>query len=109
MNANFKMKYLAGGDDYFGPNLGGATIYTNVRKGYTTECPNVGALLKNLVFSLKMENEIMGSILNDNMEADKAAIAWIKANPAILGSWLKGVTTRQGGDGLAAVKSALGL
>jgi len=109
MNANFDMKYLDGGDDFFGPNLGGATIYTNVRKGYTTECPNVGALLKNLVFTLKMENEIMGAILNDNIEADKAATTWIKANPGVLNTWLKGVTTQKGGNGLAAVKSALGL
>ncbi len=109
MNANFDMKYLEGGDDFFGPNLGGATIYTNVRKGYTAECPNVGALLKNLVFSLKMENEIMGAILNDGTEADKAAATWIKANPAILDTWLKGVKTTKDGDGLAAVKSALGL
>ncbi len=109
MNANFDMKYLEGGDDFFGPNLGGATIYTNVRKGYTAECPNVGALLKNLVFSLKMENEIMGAILNDGTEADKAATTWIKANPAILDTWLKGVKTTKDADGLAAVKSALGL
>jgi len=109
MNANFEMKYLEGGDDFFGPNLGGATIYTNVRKGYTMECPNVGALLKNLVFTLKMENEIMGAILNDGKEAEKAATTWIKANPAVLGTWLKGVTTQKGGDGMAAVKSALGL
>ncbi len=109
MNANFEMKYLQGGDDFFGPNLGGATIYTNVRKGYATECPNVGSLLKNLVFSLKMENEIMGAILNDGAEAEKAATTWIKANPVILATWLKGVSTRKGGDGMAAVKSALGL
>jgi len=110
MNSNFEMKYLEGGDDFFGPNLGGATIYTNVRKGYTAECPNVGALLKNLVFNLKMENEIMGAILNDGTEADKAATTWIKANPSILDTWLKGVKTRKGdSNGLAAVKSALGL
>ncbi len=109
MNANFKMSYLSGGDDFFGPNFGGATVYTNVRKGYAEECPNVGALLKNLVFSLKMENEIMGSILNDSVEPDKAATAWIKANPAVLDKWLKGVKTKSDGDGLAAVKSALGL
>lgn len=109
MNANFEMKYLTGGDDFFGPNLGGATIYTNVRKGYTTECPNVGTLLKNLVFSLQMENEIMGAILNDSVEAEKAATTWIKTNPAVLGTWLKGVTTKKGDDGMAAVKKALGL
>src|SRR5690606_23323904 len=55
MNANFEMAYLDGGDDVFGPNYGGATVHTNVRKGLTTECPNLGKLLTNMVFSLKME------------------------------------------------------
>jgi ABC-type proline/glycine betaine transport system substrate-binding protein len=31
MNANFKMTYLTGGDDFFGPNFGGATVDTNTR------------------------------------------------------------------------------
>ncbi len=46
MNANFDMAYLSGGDDVFGPDYGGATVYTNVRKGYVDDCPNVGKLLK---------------------------------------------------------------
>ena len=109
MNANFKMGYLTGGDAIFGPNLGGATVYTNTRAGYVSECPNVGALLKNLKFTLAMENEIMGAILNDKIDADKAATAWLKKHPAVLGGWLKGVTTRDGADALAAVRNALGL
>jgi glycine betaine/proline transport system substrate-binding protein len=32
MNASFEMAYLSGGDEIFGPNFGGATVYTNVRK-----------------------------------------------------------------------------
>jgi len=109
MNANFKMSYLSGGDDFFGPNFGGAEVYTNTRKGYSDECKNVGALLKNLEFSLAMENEIMGAILNDDEDPDKAAMAWIKKNPAVLDKWLAGVKTLDGKDGLAAVKSSLGL
>jgi glycine betaine/proline transport system substrate-binding protein len=35
MNANFDLTYLTGGDDFFGPNLGGATVYTNTRAGFT--------------------------------------------------------------------------
>ncbi len=31
MNSNVEMEYLAGGDDFFGPNYGGANVYTNVR------------------------------------------------------------------------------
>ena len=109
MNANFDMSYLTGGDDYFGPNLGGATVYTNTRAGYVDACPNVGALLKNLKFSLAMENEIMGAILNDGEDPNDAAKAWLKANPDVLAGWLAGVKTRDGGDGMAAVKAALGL
>jgi hypothetical protein len=57
MNVKYDMVYLTGGDDYFGPNFGGATVHTNVRAGYTQECPNVGKLLANLKFELKLENE----------------------------------------------------
>ncbi|MDR6757670.1 glycine betaine/proline transport system substrate-binding protein [Mycoplana sp. BE70] len=109
MNANFKLTYLAGGDDVFGPNYGGATVLTNVRKGYTTECPNVGQFLKNLTFSLQMENEIMGKILNDGQAPDTAATEWLKANPSVIEPWLAGVTAKDGSDGLAAVKASLGL
>ncbi len=109
MNANFKMTYLTGGDDFFGPNLGGAIVATNTRKGYVAECPNTGKLLQNLAFSLQMENEIMGAILNDGTDPKEAASAWLKANPDTLGPWLDGVTAKDGGEGLAAVKSALGL
>ncbi|WP_097803685.1 choline ABC transporter substrate-binding protein [Pelagimonas varians] len=109
MNANYDLTYLTGGDDYFGPNLGGATVATNTRAGYVAECPNVGALLTNLEFTLAMENEIMGAILDDGQDPDEAATAWIKANPGALDGWLAGVTTKDGGDGMAAVKGALGL
>ena len=109
MNANFELTYLSGGDDWFGPDFGGATVYTNTRAGYVDECPNVGALLNNLEFTLPMENEIMGAILDDGEEAGAAAKSWLAAHPDILDSWLAGVKTKDGADGMAAVKSALGL
>ncbi len=109
MNANFELTYLAGGDDWFGPDFGGATVYTNVRAGYTSECANVGKLLGNLEFSLAMENQIMGAILNDGEEPADAAAAWLQVNPGILDDWLAGVASFTGGDGVAAVKAHLGL
>jgi glycine betaine/proline transport system substrate-binding protein len=39
MNANFEMTYLTGGDDWFGPDLGGATVYTNTRAGLCRRMP----------------------------------------------------------------------
>ncbi|MGV8987996.1 MAG: choline ABC transporter substrate-binding protein [Cypionkella sp.] len=107
MNANFKMTYLTGGDDFFGPNLGGATVYTNTRAGYVAECPNVGKFLTNLDFSLEMENAIMGSILNDGTDPAVAAKAWLAKNPDVIAPWLDGVTTKDGGDATAAVMAAL--
>ncbi|SLN16815.1 Glycine betaine/carnitine transport binding protein GbuC precursor [Pseudoruegeria aquimaris] len=109
MNANFEMGYLTGGDDFFGPNLGGASVFTNTRAGYVEECPNVGKLLMNLEFSLAMENEIMGAILNDGADPQDAASAWLAAHPDAFMAWLDGVTTKDGGDAVAAVKAALGM
>ena len=108
MNANFELAYLEGGDDVFGPNLGGATVHTNVRAGYLEECPNVGKFLENLSFTLAMENEIMGAILDDGAQPNDAARDWLKQNPDVLGGWLEGVTTFEGGEAQAAVKEALG-
>jgi glycine betaine/proline transport system substrate-binding protein len=109
MNKNFDMTYLSGGDEVFGPNYGGATVYTNVRAGYLEECPNVGQLLKNLKFTLDMENEIMGGILDDGEEPDAAAGSWLAEHPEVLEAWLQGVTTLEGEPGLPAVKEHLGM
>jgi glycine betaine/proline transport system substrate-binding protein len=109
MNAKFTLTYLSGGDDFFGPNFGGADVYTNTRKGYSRDCPNMGKLLSNLQFTLAMENEIMAAILDDGQDPDDAATAWLKSNANVLEGWLNGVTTLDGGNALAAVKGSLGL
>ena len=107
MNANLRMTYLSGGDDIFGPDFGGATVFTNTRAGYVEECPNIGALLNNLEFTLPMENEIMGKILDMGEDPEDAAREWLTQNPDVLDLWLVGVTTVDGEDGLAAAKAAL--
>jgi len=106
MNSNFKVTYLTGGEEWFGAE---GDVYTNTRAGYVTECPNVGKFLQNLSFTLAMENEIMGAILNDGEDAEDASTAWLKANADAIRPWLDGVTTADGGDAMAAVSSALGL
>jgi glycine betaine/proline transport system substrate-binding protein len=110
MNANFKMKYLTGGDDLFGPNMGAAVVNSTVRRGYLAECPNVGKLVKQLKFEVGMENEIMGEILNKSVDAKVAAVAYVKAHPDVIKGWFDGVTTFDGkGPALDAVKKGLGL
>ena len=105
--ANFQLTYLTGGDDLFGPNFGGAEVRTNTRKGLAEECPNLGRFLTNLKFTLEMENEVMAAILDDGKAPDAAARAWLAAHPDTVAAWLDGVTTRDGGDAVAAVQTAL--
>ena len=106
MNSAIDITYLTGGEEWFGAE---GSVYTNTRAGFSAECPNLGTFLQNLSFTLPMENEIMGAILNDGADPREAATAWLKENPAVLDTWLAGVTTKDGGDPAAAVRAALGL
>ena len=104
MNMRFDMRYLSGGDAVFGPNFGGATIYTNVRAGYANACPNLGRLLKNLKFTLAGESQMMDAILNQHQQPEVAATAWLKANPKTVSAWLEGVSTFNGQPALTALR-----
>ncbi|MDX2308354.1 MAG: choline ABC transporter substrate-binding protein [Hyphomicrobium sp.] len=99
-----KIAYLDGmGDSGFGA----AQVLTVTRAGYTTECPNVGKLLTNLKFNLKMEGEMMAPVLKDGADPKATALAWLKANPDAATPWLAGVNTIDGSDSVAALKAAL--
>jgi glycine betaine/proline transport system substrate-binding protein len=97
--------YLSG---FEADGFGEAKINALTRPGYTTDCANMGKLLANLKFELNMESAIMETILAGK-DGETAANEWLKANPAVLDTWLAGVTTFDGQDGAAAVKKALGL
>jgi len=103
MNMRFDLKYLAGGDEVFGPNYGGATIYTVTRKGYSAECPNMGRLLANLKFTLRGESEMMAAILDRHEAPEIAATEWLKANPTATKAWLEGVLTFEGRPAVSAL------
>lgn len=106
MNSNFDVTYLTGGEEWFGAE---GDVYTNTRAGYVAECPNVGKMLENLEFSLGMENEIMGAILDGGEEADDAARTWLTANIEAVEPWLAGVTSKDGADAYATLKHAFGM
>lgn len=108
MNTEHQIEYLSGGDEYFGPDFGGAEVFTLARKGWPEACPNAAKLFSQMTFEVGMENELMGAILGGE-EPKAAAQAWLKANPSALTPWLDGVTTLDGQPGEAAVKTALGL
>ncbi len=109
MNTKYKIKYLDDPTDTFGPHNGEESVLTDVRSGYLAACPNVGTLLKNLHFSLPIEDSLMNDILNNGKDPSEAAETWLKANPDAWSAWLANVTTIDGKPGLAAVKSSLDL
>ena len=106
MNVRFDIRYLSGGDAVFGPNFGGATIYTLTRRGYSAECPNVGRLLRNLHFTLRQESEMMGLILDRHEQPATAAQEWLQAHPDVVRSWLDGVLTFDGKPSDGVLKAA---
>jgi glycine betaine/proline transport system substrate-binding protein len=107
MNVEFSIQYLPGGDAYFGPNEGEATIYVNTRAGYAAECPNVALLLGQFRLSVTDENQMMYKVQVGHQPAMDVAAAWLKANPSWVESTLKGVTTTGGKPGAPAVQAAL--
>jgi len=106
MNLQFDLRYLSGGDAVFGPDYGGASVFTLTRAGYSAQCPNVGRLLKNLEFSVRGESEVMDAILNRHQLPQTAAEAWMQAHPQVVAGWLEGVSTF---DGRPVPSSALGI
>jgi glycine betaine/proline transport system substrate-binding protein len=108
MNLRWRLTYLSGGDEWFGPNDGGAVVWTTARRGYTRECANSGRFLRNLRFDLDLENTLMDAILSGHLEPREAARSWLVQHPDRLEQWLDGVTTVTGGPARAAVKARLG-
>lgn len=108
MNLEFKMTYLAGGDEVFGPDYGAATVYTVTAPDYAARCPNAAKLISNMRFDIDMVSEIMGGVLN-KQDPLVLAKAWIKKNPGWLDTWLAGVTTFEGADAVSASRTYFGI
>jgi glycine betaine/proline transport system substrate-binding protein len=108
MNMRFDLRYLTGGDATFGPNYGGDSVFTTTRAGYSAECPNVGRLLKNLKFTTRGESEMMDAILNQHLQPDVAAGAWLKSHAALVVQWLDGVRSFDGRPALLAMQDITG-
>ena len=109
MNTKFHLTYLSGGDAYFGPNYGGATVNTVTRAGFAGQCTNLARLFQQLTFNVDLENQIITNVLQNKVDINTAASNALKGNPALLNTWLKGVTTTNGSDGLQAVQAQLGM
>ncbi|PCE32435.1 choline ABC transporter substrate-binding protein [Burkholderia ubonensis] len=107
MNTKFHLTYLAGGDTYFGPNYGGATVNTVARAGFADQCANLARLFRQMTFTVDIENRMIADMLNHKTPAPLAARHALQAEPSLVALWLDGVTTAAGAPGLPAVRAAL--
>ncbi len=109
MNQIIDMKYLTGSTaDTFGENDGTATVYTNIRRGFAEEQPNVALFLKDFIFPIPMMNEISSMLKNDKkLKHAEAGLTWIKQHPEIYRGWLKRVKTVDGKPALPVFEAYL--
>jgi glycine betaine/proline transport system substrate-binding protein len=109
MNEIIDMKYLTGSTgETFGENDGTATVYTNIRKGFDTERPNVARFLKNYIFPISMINEISLMLQNNKqLKHGDAGIAYLKDHPEVYRDWLNGVETADGKPALPVFEATL--
>ncbi|KUY73997.1 choline ABC transporter substrate-binding protein [Burkholderia sp. RF4-BP95] len=107
MNTKFHLTYLSGGDAYFGPNYGGATVNTVTRPGFAGQCANLARLFRQMTFSVDVENRMIADMLDNKTSPALAAQHVLKADPALVEGWLDGVTTASGTPALPAVRAAL--
>lgn len=118
MNINFEMEFLHGGEDYWGPDQGAATVRTISRNGYGWKCENVGQFLENYTFTVEEQARMGDFIMNEGMDYDEAGRALIEEQPELLERWFaEGGTYKTGAirtaDGeeraLPVMREALGL
>ena len=109
MNVRFHLTYLAGGDQYFGPNGGQGTVYTLGRPGLAEQCPNLAHLFSQIKFTVDLENALMAPVADGSVQAPQEAEAYFKQHPQLLQEWLAGVATASGQPALPVAKAALGI
>lgn len=87
MTINIDMKFLLGGEKYFGPDQGAASVYTLSRTGYAWQCPNVGQFLENFKFTVDEQSKMADYVVTQKMEPLDAGLKLMRENPKLLDRW----------------------
>ena len=110
MNANFKMTYLTGGDDVFGPNFGGADGAHADPRRPRRRMPEPRQVAREPRVHASDGERGDGRDPRRRQGADVAAATeWLQAEPGAARRLAGRRHHLDGADGLAAVKAHLGL
>lgn len=96
INLELNIHYLSGAEDI--PGFGEAVVYTVGSADYLNRCYNVNRFLKNIKFSIAMENEMMRRILENKENPKSVGRDLIRSNINLLKDWLVGVKDFNGRD-----------
>jgi glycine betaine/proline transport system substrate-binding protein len=88
-------------------SFGEATVYTNVRAHYLTECPNSGLFFKNVKFSVPMLNDVLDAQAKANSKPEVTAMTWLKTHTSEIKPWLAGVKSWDGKDAYEVVSAGI--
>jgi len=107
MNSRHAIRYLSGGEAFFGPDGGAASVRTVARRGYRAACGNAGRLLAQLSFSVELENQLIAAQAKRDQSPEVAGRRVLQNHLPLVRRWLDGVVARDGRDGWAAVQAAI--
>lgn len=96
MNEAYNVRYLQGGDDHFGPDMGLSSVNTLTRAKFSQDCANATKLLTQLQLPADQVAGIMDMMVNQFVPADRAARHWMFTHPHLVTDWLQGITMQNG-------------
>lgn len=91
MNTQLEIEYLKDPLQQW-PGGGVSEVHTIISKKLGRDLPHVVRFLRNVKFTVDIENELMNAILIEGKAPDVVARSWIESHPEIVNSWLEGVS-----------------
>lgn len=82
MNERLKMGYLAGDDDYCGPDHAATQVNAVVRGSLSQQCANLARRFRTVTFTINAENPLMSAAQGGN--SNRVAKQWIEDNPHMI-------------------------
>ncbi|SDG39219.1 glycine betaine/proline transport system substrate-binding protein [Limimonas halophila] len=84
------------------------TVHTVIPDGWTDANPNVARFLKQFRVEPSTQSRWIHAYSYKDRELDRVARQWIERNLDTIEGWLKGVTAKDGGPAIDAVRAAYG-
>lgn len=85
-----------------------STVYTIVAKGWPEKNPQVARFLKQLDVPPDAQSLWIDGFARQEREAGDVAVEWIGVNLDLIGQWVDGVETADGGSGIEAIRARFG-